>query len=1072
VTRFLPRFLVPLVWLLASSANAQSPSPAQVGITHSTLPEVLQVLDHTGTWAPIGAIDPTTHQYMLPIVNGGTGTSSPSLTAGPGVTVTGAWPNQTIGAAGGGSGSGVPAGAVGDFQTNAGLGSFGNVPPPLPSSMGGEADIVVTDPTVGMAAATSTSVTDNSQFLQNLMNKMGPPNPYISGYNVTIPHFAGQNYTEYYNTQPWVLTRGANYRCSGTALNSGTYLIFAPGIDGVIQESYNLTVPGSTTGGAGKGMLSGCSLMSMGYGSATANPVVNPNVLTGVSFAGDPAGLIPKPTWGVGDGIFLTAALNGFFPSEAIPAAPIGTTVTAIDGATGNLTLSNPVSSFLGPRGDPSSTAVFTETGSNNFGNLDTVTVGNPANSTTYTFRTILGTVSNSVLVGKDFPTSAANLVAAVMGTAGQYATYVPASASSPAGLGANLDLTAAYASGAITFTSRYSGPAVNTFVSTASSAAGTFGGPTFSGANDATTCPSPCTAQNVSTQFFQLPLSQAFQVQTTIGSNTAIAISGPRLLKPDDVVLSDAFPYGSTIFSATTSFPQTLKVNTPTVVSNAQNATVTHAPGAEGSLWIMPALLKRRAVASAENNHFSNSPIGLQMACTAVAGVICNGAHDRGNWYQQVGVGRWVAGNNTSADSSIDEVFANNFITDIFEGGTLGEVYNNPNSNSVESGSAKWAFIMNCANQNWSVIFGGYTFMTTGNGCSNQTSVYPPTPGGPLFIGPQSGYTNGPTLAVNTFRGLSSSWNFLGGQDGTKCVGLGGPPNSWYFFAFGLNGCATNATFGIGFNALLNSFDLNYAAGTVPFMRFFNVSSIGYTGYGGVGTGIAFPQAVILGSDGNSLAQNLRQFGMSSVKPVATFHLQGDFTTNTLATPGGQGAWAYAPVFSTTLTAAVAKGQPTSTPISVAACPTVAPPAGTLVSDQSASLIPNVNLCVFSSCAANQITCTAATLNASAAANDAIKLLYPYGAAPVSNDPANPDYTATTIRTGSAANKDLTGRIALAAGAASYTLIGGYGSAPNCFCADVTTPANLCSVAESTTALAFTGTGTDTVKWHCDGRN
>ena len=43
----------------------------------------------------------------LPVANGGTGTTTPSLVAGTNVTVTGTWPNQTINATGGGGGSGT-----------------------------------------------------------------------------------------------------------------------------------------------------------------------------------------------------------------------------------------------------------------------------------------------------------------------------------------------------------------------------------------------------------------------------------------------------------------------------------------------------------------------------------------------------------------------------------------------------------------------------------------------------------------------------------------------------------------------------------------------------------------------------------------------------------------------------------------------------------------------------------------------------------------------------------------------------------------------------------------------------
>jgi hypothetical protein len=47
---------------------------------------------------------------ILPVLNGGTGTGTPSLIAGTNVTVTGVWPNQTITASGGGGGGGITAG--------------------------------------------------------------------------------------------------------------------------------------------------------------------------------------------------------------------------------------------------------------------------------------------------------------------------------------------------------------------------------------------------------------------------------------------------------------------------------------------------------------------------------------------------------------------------------------------------------------------------------------------------------------------------------------------------------------------------------------------------------------------------------------------------------------------------------------------------------------------------------------------------------------------------------------------------------------------------------------------------
>ena len=61
----------------------------------------------------------------LPIANGGTGTTTPSLVAGTNVTISGSWPNQTINASGGGGGT--PGGSDTQIQYNDGGTAFGGV---------------------------------------------------------------------------------------------------------------------------------------------------------------------------------------------------------------------------------------------------------------------------------------------------------------------------------------------------------------------------------------------------------------------------------------------------------------------------------------------------------------------------------------------------------------------------------------------------------------------------------------------------------------------------------------------------------------------------------------------------------------------------------------------------------------------------------------------------------------------------------------------------------------------------------------------------------------------------------
>ena len=48
--------------LALAQAHAQQPSPAQMGMTHTALPEVLQVLDAAQTWVPIGTV--SNHMFL------------------------------------------------------------------------------------------------------------------------------------------------------------------------------------------------------------------------------------------------------------------------------------------------------------------------------------------------------------------------------------------------------------------------------------------------------------------------------------------------------------------------------------------------------------------------------------------------------------------------------------------------------------------------------------------------------------------------------------------------------------------------------------------------------------------------------------------------------------------------------------------------------------------------------------------------------------------------------------------------------------------------------------------------
>ncbi len=79
----------------------------------------------------------------------------------------------------------------------------------------------------------------------------------------------------------------------------------------------------------------------------------------------------------------------------------------------------------------------------------------------------------------------------------------------------------------------------------------------------------------------------------------------------------------------------------------------------------------------------------------------------------------------------------------------------------------------------------------------------------------------------------------------------------------------------------------------------------------------------------------------------------------------------------------------------------------------------------------------------------------------------------AKNLISGVSTPTDISGRVTLSGGSATQSLTGSYMSPPNCGCWDVTTSATACTVTEGTAMLTFhAGTGTDTVKYICIGRN
>lgn len=238
---------------------------------------------------------------VLPVANGGTGTSSPALVAGTNVTISGSWPNQTINATGGGGGS------VTDVTATA----------PVVSSGGAT-------PNISMAAATTSvsgylTSTDWNTFNNKLATNGSAANltglPLSTGVTGTLPVANGGTGT----TTP-SLVAGANVTITGTWPNQ--------------------TIASTGGGGGGGGTVTDVSVVSAnGLAGTVANSTTTPAITLSTSVTG-----IVK-----GNGTALSAATAGtdyVAPGGALgtPSSGTATNLTGLPlstGVTGTLPIAN-----------------------------------------------------------------------------------------------------------------------------------------------------------------------------------------------------------------------------------------------------------------------------------------------------------------------------------------------------------------------------------------------------------------------------------------------------------------------------------------------------------------------------------------------------------------------------------------------------------------------------------------------------------------------------------------------------------------------------------------------------------
>ena len=153
----------------------------------------------------------------LPVTSGGSGTATPAIVAGSGITVSGTWPNQTVAATG--------AGTVTSVTASSPLASSGGTTPniSITSSTGSGAVVLATSPTLVTPAlgTPSSGVLFNCTFPTLNQNTLGYAAS-LSTNNYTITEFNGKLIFKYGATTIASMDSSGNFTSIGDVTAFGT----------------------------------------------------------------------------------------------------------------------------------------------------------------------------------------------------------------------------------------------------------------------------------------------------------------------------------------------------------------------------------------------------------------------------------------------------------------------------------------------------------------------------------------------------------------------------------------------------------------------------------------------------------------------------------------------------------------------------------------------------------------------------------------------------------------------------------------------------------------------------------
>ena len=156
----------------------------------------------------------------------------------------------------------------------------------------------------------------------------------------------------------------------------------------------------------------------------------------------------------------------------------------------------------------------------------------------------------------------------------------------------------------------------------------------------------------------------------------TIYVTGGPRQIQPQDLIWSDAFPFGTTASQVYGYFPTQM-----TVITSLSNgfgtvpASVAHSAGS-GKMWMLTNGMA--GMGDFNSNAVAGFGVGLHMPCQQATypETGCGQSYASRNVFFDNLVGRLVAGNNSGGSGSEFNEYDHNFIADVAELSTIGSTY------------------------------------------------------------------------------------------------------------------------------------------------------------------------------------------------------------------------------------------------------------------------------------------------------------------------------------------------------------------------------------------------------------